>query len=264
MKTRVRIISSDFVDFGVTRFESDFINNIISDIDDHNSVYISVPFESSQVLKFIQNIQTQRREDDSSSESVRRLLGIKEQPQPLSQNEDFDVSQMSENNLDETQYFIKVEIDSNSSFTSRKDMEEAGDNNIVTSNRNEDDVTFDETNITIEEIYHINDEENADSVIQVANNDITVEAVEQTDTYEEHIPQCSFLELDDEVLNEDMNVLDMVQKPLIDNEVIESPLNDVEEIEQPSNGTFKVKVTVVASGVSLMKDIRRRKRKRGC
>jgi len=32
----------------------------------------------------------------------------------------------------------------------------------------------------------------------------------------------------------------------------------------PSNGTFKVKVNVVAAGVPLMKDIRRRKRKRGC
>ena len=122
----LRLISSDSVDFGIKCIESDFIRNIINDIKDINVVnhdyYISLPFDSSQVLNFIQNIQ--KRTVDSSSESISEMLGIKEYQ---SLNMDLDRTQLSESNLDETQYFIKVEIESNSSFMTISEMEEDAD-----------------------------------------------------------------------------------------------------------------------------------------
>ena len=251
----LRLISSDSVDFGIKCIESDFIRNIINDIKDINVVnhdyYISLPFDSSQVLNFIQNIQ--KRTVDSSSESISEMLGIKEYQ---SLNMDLDRTQLSESNLDETQYFIKVEIESNSSFMTISEMEEDADDtedhNIFGRIGVENEVTMVQNNTSIEDITPIHVEENADSVIQVANNDITVEVIEQNDLYEEAIPQCSYVELDDEVLSEDINDENVV--------MTENPSKNVDISE---NGS-KVKVNVVASGVPLMKDIRRRKRKRGC
>ena len=231
------------------------IRNIINDIKDINVVnhdyYISLPFDSSQVLNFIQNIQ--KRTVDSSSESISEMLGIKEYQ---SLNMDLDRTQLSESNLDETQYFIKVEIESNSSFMTINEMEEDADDtedhNIFGRIGVENEVTMVQNHTSIEDITPIHVEENADSVIQVANNDITVEVIEQNDLYEEAIPQCSYVELDDEVLSEDINDENVV--------MTENPSKNVDISE---NGS-KVKVNVVASGVPLMKDIRRRKRKRGC
>ena len=251
----LRLISSDSVDFGIKCIESDFIRNIINDIKDINVVnhdyYISLPFDSSQVLNFIQNIQ--KRTVDSSSESISEMLGIKEYQ---SLNMDLDRTQLSESNLDETQYFIKVEIESNSSFMTINEMEEDADDtedhNIFGRIGVENEVTMVQNNTSIEDITPIHVEENADSVIQVANNDITVEVIEQNDLYEEAIPQCSYVELDDEVLSEDINDENVV--------MTENPSKNFDISE---NGS-KVKVNVVASGVPLMKDIRRRKRKRGC
>ena len=159
------------------------------------------------------------------------------------------------NILDESEYFIKVEIGNNTSFISAQDKELNEDvlieNEDTPIQQNRDITLF--QNITM-----------FDNVNQAANevssdcseHDLAITPIHEqsfnnliidTDTYEENVPQYTFSEIYDEFLDETF--------------VCENV--DVDEEEVLTKKCVPLKVKLFTTGVPLIKDMPKRKRKRG-
>ena len=125
---RVRLLSSDSIDFGVDDLQSDYLNDILKDLPDGDVATINVPFTSYTVLGFLKDVDCQYQ--NVNVLQLRNLLGLRclEIEEEVGSDEDDCYDPHDDTNyeeLEETQYLIKVELESNSSFSDldQSDME---------------------------------------------------------------------------------------------------------------------------------------------
>ena len=121
---RVRLISSDSIDFGLDDLQSDYLDDILKDFPDRD-VAISVPFTSYTVLGFLKDVNCHYQNPNILE--LRNLLGLRnlkleEEEDNLELEEEVDDfydphDDTNYEELEETQYLIKVELESNSSFS---------------------------------------------------------------------------------------------------------------------------------------------------
>ena len=109
---RVRLISSDSIDFGLDDLQSDYLDDILKDFPDRDAA-ISVPFTSYTVLGFLKDVKCQYQ--NAHVLELRNLLGLRNPEQEEDYYDPQDDTNYEE--LEETQYLIKVELESNSTFS---------------------------------------------------------------------------------------------------------------------------------------------------
>ena len=112
---RVRLISSDSIDFGLDDLQSDYLDDILKDFPDRD-VAISVPFTSYTVLGFLKDVNCQYQ--NANVLELRNLLGLRNLELEEEVDDCYDPhDDTNYEELEETQYLIKVELESNSSFS---------------------------------------------------------------------------------------------------------------------------------------------------
>ena len=112
---RVRLISSDSIDFGLDDLQSDYLDDILKDFPDRDAA-ISVPFTSYTVLGFLKDVNCQYQ--NANVLELRNLLGLRNLELEEEVDDCYDPhDDTNYEELEETQYLIKVELESNSSFS---------------------------------------------------------------------------------------------------------------------------------------------------
>ena len=116
---RVRLISSDSIDFGLDGLQSDYLDDILREFPD-GDVAINVPFVSYTVLGFLKDVDCHYQ--NVNVLQLRNLLGLRnlelEEDVGSDKNDYYDPQDVTNyEELEETQYLIKVELESNSSFS---------------------------------------------------------------------------------------------------------------------------------------------------
>ena len=118
-QSRARIISSDFIEFGVEDLKTDFIHQITDDVrEEEMFIYINLPFPSSTVLDFMKDLKSGNVSHNQEVHQLKSLLGYKESEPNVDMSLEINEGDDS-NAADETQYLIKVEIE-NISFISNQ------------------------------------------------------------------------------------------------------------------------------------------------
>ena len=110
---RVRLISSDSIDFGLDHLESDHLEEILKDIPDGEAA-INVPFSSYTILGFLKDVNCQYQ--NANVLALRKLLGLRN----LEEQEDdniYDPNDETNYSHDESEYLIKIELESNASVS---------------------------------------------------------------------------------------------------------------------------------------------------
>ena len=268
-QSRARIISSDFIEFGVEDLKTDFIHQITDDVrEEEMFIYINLPFPSSTVLDFIKDLKSGSVSNNQEVHQLKSLLGYKESEPNVDMSLEINEGDDS-NAADETQYLIKVEIE-NISFISNQgdDLENTlmelnndDDTSVMNESLPNNEVDISTINDTI--IPTVTDETEQETVNlcngdqEEANRDMdtshTAEnfqednQIVEDDIYDKTVAHCNFTEINDELHN-----------LTIESEVEKSTTECVEE-----SCVKSVSVKVVTTRVPLIKDLNKRKRKRG-
>ena len=114
---RVRLISSDSIDFGLDGLRSDYLDDILKDLPDGDAA-ICVPFTSYTVLGFLKDVNCQYQ--NANVLELRKILGLRNLELEEEVYDPYDDTNYED--LEETQYLLKVELESNSSSFSHLDQ----------------------------------------------------------------------------------------------------------------------------------------------
>ena len=109
---RVRLISSDSINFGLENFKSDYLDDLLQDFQD-GEASINVPFMSHTVLGFLKDVNCQYQ--NVSVLELRKLLGLRNLDEDEGQSdhdETFNSNDDTDCDMEETQYLIKIELES--------------------------------------------------------------------------------------------------------------------------------------------------------
>ena len=115
---RLRLISSDSIDFGLESLQSDYLDELLKDIPLGEAV-INVPFTSYTVLGFLKDVNCLYQNDNVLE--LRKLLGLRsdlDQMEEANCSYTYNLRDETENELDETQYMVKIELESIASNSS--------------------------------------------------------------------------------------------------------------------------------------------------
>ena len=114
---RVRLISSDSIDFGLDGLRSDYLDDILKDLPDGDAA-ICVPFTSYTVLGFLKDVNCHYQ--NANVLELRKILGLRNLELEEEVYDPYDDTNYED--LEETQYLLKVELESNSSSFSHLDQ----------------------------------------------------------------------------------------------------------------------------------------------
>ena len=117
---RVRLISSDSIDFGLDGLRSDYLDDILKDLPDGDAA-ISVPFTSYTVLGFLKDVNCHYQ--NANVLELRKILGLRNLELEEEVEDCYDPhDDTNYEELEETQYLIKVELESSSTSFSHLDQ----------------------------------------------------------------------------------------------------------------------------------------------
>ena len=281
---RLRLISSDSIDFGLESLQSDYLDELLKDIPLGEAV-INVPFTSYTVLGFLKDVNCLYQNDNVLE--LRKLLGLRsdgvlDQMEEESSSYTYNIRDETENDLDETQYMVKIELESiasNSSvnhfdlsdleLTCMEELTRGQETNSGNEAEDQTEVTENSLNQPVDEVAIGEIEANRD---ESAQEDL--EAAINTELAELSVPQEELLTSDHSMvdpvetvpsLHEDDITSDGMGQDEIISEVSTDGVSNPEDVVELQRKQ-KLRVRFVSQGLENIEDIpkaKSKKRKRG-
>ena len=279
---RLRLISSDSIDFGLESLQSDYLDELLKDIPLGEAV-INVPFTSYTVLGFLKDVNCLYQNDNVLE--LRKLLGLRsdlDQMEEANCSYTYNLRDETENELDETQYMVKIELESiasNSSvnhfdlsdleLTCMEELTRGQETNSGNEAEDQTEVTENSLNQPVDEVAIGEIEANRDESAQEDQ-----EAAMNTELAELSVPQEDLLNSDNSMvdpvetvpsLHEDDLTSDGLGQDEILSEVSTDGVSNPEEVVDLQRKQ-KLRVRFVAQGLESIEDIPKakgKKRKRG-
>ena len=279
---RLRLISSDSIDFGLESLQSDYLDELLKDIPLGEAV-INVPFTSYTVLGFLKDVNCLYQNDNVLE--LRKLLGLRsdlDQMEEANCSYTYNLRDETENELDETQYMVKIELESiasNSSvnhfdlsdleLTCMEELTRGQETNSGNEAEDQTEVTENSLNQPVDEVAIGEIEANRDESAQEDQ-----EAAMNTELAELSVPQEDLLNSDNSMvdpvetvpsLHEDDLTSDGLGQDEILSEVSTDGVSNPEEVVDLQRKQ-KLRVRFVAQGLENIEDIPKakgKKRKRG-
>ena len=279
---RLRLISSDSIDFGLDSLQSDYLAELLKDIPLGEAV-INVPFTSYTVLGFLKDVNCLYQNDNVLE--LRKLLGLRsdlDQMEEANCSYTYNLRDETENELDETQYMVKIELESiasNSSvnhfdlsdleLTCMEELTRGQETNSGNEAEDQTEVTENSLTQPVDEVAIGEIEANRDESAQEDQ-----EAAMNTELAELSVPQEDLLNSDNSMvdpvetvpsLHEDDLTSDGLGQDEILSEVSTDGVSNPEEVVDLQRKQ-KLRVRFVAQGLESIEDIPKakgKKRKRG-
>ena len=279
---RLRLISSDSIDFGLESLQSDYLDELLKDIPLGEAV-INIPFTSYTVLGFLKDVNCLYQNDNVLE--LRKLLGLRsdlDQMEEANCSYTYNLRDETENELDETQYMVKIELESiasNSSvnhfdlsdleLTCMEELTRGQETNSGNEAEDQTEVTENSLTQPLDEVAIGEIEANRDESAQEDQ-----EAAMNTELAELSVPQEDLLNSDNSMvdpvetvpsLHEDDLTSDGLGQDEILSEVSTDRVSNSEEVVEVQRKQ-KLRVRFVAQGLESIEDIPKakgKKRKRG-